>query len=388
MTKDFLTKVEEIKKIASLNGYVKKETINEMIEECELYSYDEVIAYLQKEELLIVDDVDTLDEYTNETDIEINDFDESHSYAYHNDAVRLYLHEIGQISLLTYEQEAEYGRLNLEAIELKEYLKFANENDITLTPSARKDIDQKILEGEVARNILIESNLRLVIPNAKRYLGNGLSFLDLIQEGNMGLIKAVNKFDPTKGFKFSTYATWWIKQSISRAIADQGRMIRLPVHLHEAINKINRVKRMLGQKYNREPSMTELANASGMDASKVEYLLNVSLETLSLDKVVSEDEETTTIDFVKDTSVLDPFNYSESKIRQESVNRLLSTLTPREEKVIRMRYGFDDNKPKTLEEVGLEFGVTRERIRQIESKAIRRLRHPARIKLLRELKEV
>ena len=165
-------------------------------------------------------------------------------------------------------------------------------------------------------------------------------------------------------------------------------MIRLPVHLHDAINKINRAKRILSQKYNREPSSIELANATSMDVTKVEYLLNVSLDTVSLDKTVSEDDDTTTIDFVKDTSILDPFNYSENKINKEAINRLLSSLTPREEKVIRMRYGFDDNLPKTLEEVGLEFGVTRERIRQIESKAIRRLRHPARIKQLRELKEV
>jgi len=387
MKKDFLEKVEEIKKIASLNGYIKKETINEILNDSTQYSYDEVIAYLQKEELLIVEDIDS-DEYNEKAEIDLNEFEESQSHSYHNDAVRLYLHEIGQISLLTYEQEVEYGKLNLEANELKEYLKFADENNITLTNSARSDIEQKIFEGEVARNILIESNLRLVVPNAKKYIGSGLSFLDLIQEGNMGLIKAVNKFDPTKGFKFSTYATWWIKQSISRAIADQGRMIRLPVHLHDAINKINRAKRILSQKYNREPTTIELANATSMDVSKVEYLLNVSLDTVSLDKTVSEDDDTTTIDFVKDTSILDPFNYSENKINKEAINRLLSSLTPREEKVIRMRYGFDDNQPKTLEEVGLEFGVTRERIRQIESKAIRRLRHPARIKQLRELKEV
>ena len=387
MTKDFLEKVEEIKKIASLNGYIKKETINEILKDSNQYSYDEVIAHLQKDELLVIEDIDS-DDYNEKAEIDLNEFEELQSHSYHNDAVRLYLHEIGQISLLTYEQEVEYGKLNLEANELKEYLKFAEENNIALTNSARRDIEQKIFDGEVARNILIESNLRLVVPNAKRYLGSGLSFLDLIQEGNMGLIKAVNKFDPTKGFKFSTYATWWIKQSISRAIADQGRMIRLPVHLHDAINKINRAKRILSQKYNREPTSIELANATSMDVTKVEYLLNVSLDTVSLDKTVSEDDDTTTIDFVKDTSILDPFNYSENKINKEAINRLLSSLTPREEKVIRMRYGFDDNLPKTLEEVGLEFGVTRERIRQIESKAIRRLRHPARIKQLRELKEV
>ena len=387
MTKDFLEKVEEIKKIASLNGYIKKETINEILKDSNQYSYDEVIAHLQKDELLVIEDIDS-DDYNEKAEIDLNEFEEFQSHSYHNDAVRLYLHEIGQISLLTYEQEVEYGKLNLEANELKEYLKFAEENNIALTNSARRDIEQKIFDGEVARNILIESNLRLVVPNAKRYLGSGLSFLDLIQEGNMGLIKAVNKFDPTKGFKFSTYATWWIKQSISRAIADQGRMIRLPVHLHDAINKINRAKRILSQKYNREPTSIELANATSMDVTKVEYLLNVSLDTVSLDKTVSEDDDTTTIDFVKDTSILDPFNYSENKINKEAINRLLSSLTPREEKVIRMRYGFDDNLPKTLEEVGLEFGVTRERIRQIESKAIRRLRHPARIKQLRELKEV
>ena len=387
MTKDFLEKVEEIKKIASLNGYIKKETINEILKDSNQYCYDEVIAHLQKDELLVIEDIDS-DDYNEKAEIDLNEFEEFQSHSYHNDAVRLYLHEIGQISLLTYEQEVEYGKLNLEANELKEYLKFAEENNIALTNSARRDIEQKIFDGEVARNILIESNLRLVVPNAKRYLGSGLSFLDLIQEGNMGLIKAVNKFDPTKGFKFSTYATWWIKQSISRAIADQGRMIRLPVHLHDAINKINRAKRILSQKYNREPTSIELANATSMDVTKVEYLLNVSLDTVSLDKTVSEDDDTTTIDFVKDTSILDPFNYSENKINKEAINRLLSSLTPREEKVIRMRYGFDDNLPKTLEEVGLEFGVTRERIRQIESKAIRRLRHPARIKQLRELKEV
>jgi RNA polymerase primary sigma factor len=247
-------------------------------------------------------------------------------------------------------------------------------------------LERKIQDGNLARDHLIEANLRLVVSIAKRFINRGLHFLDLIQEGNMGLMKAVYKYDGTRGFRFSTYATWWIRQAISRALADQARTIRLPVHMVETINRINRTIKRLTQELKRDPTLKEIAEEVKMPFEKVQEIMRITQEPVSIDASIGDDEDNTLIDFIPDDG-LNPLQFTEKQAFREEVNNILQTLTPREETVIRMRLGFDDNRAKTLEEVGRELGVTRERIRQIETKAIRRLRHPSRIKRLLEYKK-
>ena len=270
-----------------------------------------------------------------------------------NDPVRMYLKEIGQIKLLSMDEE----------------LKLAD----------------RILEGdEQAKAILAEANLRLVVSIAKRYVGRGMLFLDLIQEGNIGLMKAVEKFDVTKGYKFSTYATWWIRQAITRAIADQARTIRVPVHMVETINKLARIQRQLTLELNREPSEDELAEKMGIPVEKIRDIYKISQEPVSLETPIGEEDDSHLGDFIKDERNVSPEEYATNEMLKDEISNLLSTLTEREEKVIRLRFGLDDGKSKTLEEVGQLFGVTRERIRQIEAKALRKLRHPSRSRKLKD----
>lgn len=270
-----------------------------------------------------------------------------------NDPVRMYLKEIGRVSLLNADQEIALAK--------------------------------RIESGdEEAKQELAEANLRLVVSIAKRYVGRGMSFLDLIQEGNMGLMKAVDKFDYRLGFKFSTYATWWIRQSITRAIADQARTIRIPVHMVETINKTNRVARGLLQELGREPSTAEIAEAMGLTEEKVAEILKIGQDPVSLETPIGEEEDSHLGDFIEDSNATSPSDSAESKMLREQLLQVLNTLTPRENEVLRKRYGLDDNRPKTLEEVGREFNVTRERIRQIEAKALRKLRHPSRTKKLKD----
>ena len=270
-----------------------------------------------------------------------------------NDPVRMYLKEIGRINLLTSDEEFEYA-------------KRAEEGD------------------EEAKRLLAESNLRLVVSIAKRYVGRGMLFLDLIQEGNIGLMKAVDKFDPTKGYKFSTYATWWIRQAITRAIADQARTIRVPVHMVETINKLARVQRQLTQELNREPTDEEIAKKLGITVEKVREVYKISQDPVSLETPIGEEDDSHLGDFIKDERTMGPEEYATAEMLKEELNGVLGTLTEREEKVLRLRFGLDDGQCRTLEEVGQIFGVTRERIRRIEAKALRKLRHPSRSRKLKD----
>ena len=270
-----------------------------------------------------------------------------------NDPVRMYLKEIGRIPLLTSDEEFENARRALEG-------------------------------DEEAKRILAESNLRLVVSIAKRYVGRGMLFLDLIQEGNIGLMKAVDKFDPEKGYKFSTYATWWIRQAITRALADQARTIRVPVHMVETINKLARVQRQLTQDLNREPTDEEIAKKLGISIEKVREVYKISQDPVSLETPIGEEDDSHLGDFIRDERTVSPEEYATEELLKEELAGVLLTLTDREEKVLRLRFGLDDGQCRTLEEVGQIFGVTRERIRQIEAKALRKLRHPSRSRKLKD----
>lgn len=300
-----------------------------------------------------------------------------------DDPVRMYIKEIGVIPLLGPNKEIELARIIRKGLEAERKLE---ELSKSVTNSESKLIDElkkKIDDAEEARELLIHSNLKLVVSVAKKFMNNGLPLQDLIQEGNMGLLKMINKFDPEKGFKFSTYATWWIKQSITRAISDQARTIRIPVHVGDFINRMLKAQKKLTQDLQREPTVPEIAEEMGENVNKIYQIQYISQEPISLEKAIGEDEESTLGDFISDNSILNPLEYTIYEEFKEELEKLLKGLQPKEEKIIRLRYGLDGGRPHTLEEVGREFNVTRERIRQIEAKAIRYLRHPTRQKVLR-----
>ena len=352
---------------------------------------DEILAENIDEDFeAFVEDLESDDELNElaavvDSEIKVADFDEIIGSNYSaDDPVKMYLRDIGQVELLTITQESEFARMYQEALMCQEKIDAYKKSGKHISPEDLEVLQEKIELGEQARTILIESNLRLVVFIAKKYLGRGLPFLDLIQEGNMGLMKAVNKFDPTKGFKFATYATWWIRQAITRAIADYARTIRIPVHMVETINKLVRTTRRLTQEKRREPTPEEIAAEMKISVEKVQTIQRIAQEPVSFDATVGEDEDSSYGDFIADTETLNPLEYTQNMIYREEIEKVLQTLTPREEKVIRLRYGLDDNRPRTLEEVGKEFDVTRERIRQIEAKALRRLRHPSRLKRLEQ----
>lgn len=343
--------------------------------------FEDFLHDLQKEE----PDLEELVEEV-ETEIQVSDFTEFIASSFRlDDPVKQYLHEIGQIDLLTVTEEINYSRTVQEGLVAQEKFDCYKNGQINLNSNELRVLERKIQEGNMARDHLIEANLRLVVSIAKRFVNRGLHFLDLIQEGNMGLMKAVYKYDGTRGFRFSTYATWWIRQAISRALADQARTIRLPVHMVETINRLNRSIKNLTQELKREPTLQEIAEEVKMPFDRVQEIMRIAQEPVSIDSFIGDEEDNTLIDFIPDEG-LNPLQFTEKQAFREEVNNILQTLTPREETVIRMRLGFDDNRAKTLEEVGRELGVTRERIRQIETKAIRRLRHPSRIKRLLEYK--
>ena len=299
-----------------------------------------------------------------------------------DDPVRMYLKEIGKVPLLTPEEETDLAQVMSAGCLAAEQLEELGED--SFDAEALKEMKSLIKKGERAKQKLAEANLRLVVSIAKRYVGRGMLFLDLIQEGNLGLIKAVEKFDFTKGFKFSTYATWWIRQAITRAIADQARTIRIPVHMVETINKVIRVSRQLLQELGHDPTPEEISAEMNMSVEKVREILKIAQEPVSLETPIGEEEDSHLGDFIEDDKVCEPSEAASFTLLKEQLVDVLSTLTPREEKVLKLRFGIEDGRTRTLEEVGKEFNVTRERIRQIEAKALRKLRHPSRSKKLKD----
>ncbi len=346
--------ITELLEFSKSNGRITLTELNDRLSEIDI-TVEELEKIYEKLEKMGVELVhDDLDEPL-DVDFKVKEVEEiiMQEGVGIDDHVRMYLKEIGSVELLSTEEEIEYAK--------------------------------RMAEGdEEAKRKLASANLRLVVSIAKRYVGRGMLFLDLIQEGNLGLIKAVEKFDFTKGFKFSTYATWWIRQAISRAIADQARTIRIPVHMVETINKLLRVSRQLLQENGREPTVEELATALNMTPEKVIDIQKISQDPVSLETPIGEEEDSHLGDFIQDTEAQSPADAAAYTLLKEQFDAVLSTLTPREARVLRLRFGLDDGKMRTLEEVGKEFDVTRERIRQIEAKALRKLRHPSRSKKLKD----
>jgi RNA polymerase primary sigma factor len=305
------------------------------------------------------------------------DRDASRSIGSTSDPVRMYLKEIGRVRLLTGPEEVKLAK-RIEAGVLAQHR--LAEGDLVNERRLRRDV----IDGEYAKSELIQANLRLVVSIAKRYVGRGMLFLDLIQEGNLGLMRAVEKFDYVKGFKFSTYATWWIRQAITRAIADQARTIRIPVHMVESINRVMRVQRQMTQELEREPTVEELAEKVGLPSSRVREIHRIAQDPLSLDSPVGEEDDSNLADFLADTQAEAPSDAAARRMLVQAVDEALDDLNDREKEVVRLRFGLVDGQPRTLEEVGKEFGVTRERIRQIESKTLAKLRHPQRSQKLRD----
>lgn len=354
--------IQELVELGKSKGKLTESQISDALEEINFdpEQMEHLYENLESLNIEIVDDVDepTIEDLSTDEEEEVPK-DENLDVALSSegiaidDPVKVYLKEIGRVPLLSSEEEIELAK--------------------------------KMGEGDVAaRKRLSEANLRLVVSIAKRYVGRGMQFLDLIQEGNLGLIKAVEKFDYTKGYKFSTYATWWIRQAITRAIADQARTIRIPVHMVETINKVVRVERSLLQELGRQPQANEIAAQMGMSVEKVREIMKVAQEPVSLETPIGEEEDSHLGDFIPDDEAPAPADAASHTMLREQLGDVLKSLTPREEKVLRLRFGLDDGRPRTLEEVGKEFNVTRERIRQIEAKALRKLRHPSRSKKLKD----
>ena len=348
--KTFEQRKKELIELGKKKGSITYEELAEKLKNLELDadSLDDLYNTLSENDIKVVSENEEDDEDPSGVSNELLTKDLTI-----NDPVRMYLKEIGQIKLLTTEEELELA--------------------------------DRIQEGdEQAKATLAEANLRLVVSIAKRYVGRGMLFLDLIQEGNIGLMKAVEKFDVSKGYKFSTYATWWIRQAITRAIADQARTIRVPVHMVETINKLARVERQLTLELNREPTEEELSKKMGISVDKIRDIYKISQEPVSLEIPIGEEDDSHLGDFIPDETNMSPEDFAINELLKDEISEVLLTLTEREEKVIRLRFGLEDGRPRTLEEVGQLFGVTRERIRQIEAKALRKLRHPSRSRKLKD----
>lgn len=364
----------------------------------EAEQFDKILDFLEANniDVLRITDDDSDDEILldvdDEDEIEVEKIDLSVPDGVSiEDPVRMYLKEIGKVPLLSAEEEIELAK-NMEAgavakekiAILKSREENATEEELAEIKEEIKNLQKDLDAGDEAKKRLAEANLRLVVSIAKRYVGRGMLFLDLIQEGNLGLIKAVEKFDYRKGYKFSTYATWWIRQAITRAIADQARTIRIPVHMVETINKLIRVSRQLLQELGREPSPEEIAAEMDIPVERVREILKISQEPVSLETPIGEEEDSHLGDFIQDENVPVPADAAAFTLLKEQLDEVLGTLTEREQKVLRLRFGLDDSRARTLEEVGKEFNVTRERIRQIEAKALRKLRHPSRSRKLKD----
>ena len=362
--------------------------------------FEMVIDYLEQNGIDVLkisndDDVDDDIILDDEDEVEVEKIDLSVPEGVSvEDPVRMYLKEIGKVPLLSADEEIELaqnmedGAVAIEKINvLKGRLDGASEEEKAEIKEEIKTLQRDVDKGADAKKRLAEANLRLVVSIAKRYVGRGMLFLDLIQEGNLGLIKAVEKFDYKKGYKFSTYATWWIRQAITRAIADQARTIRIPVHMVETINKLIRVSRQLLQELGREPSPEEIAKEMNMPVERVREILKISQEPVSLETPIGEEEDSHLGDFIKDDNVPVPADAAAFTLLKEQREEVLGTLTEREQKVLTLRFGLEDGRARTLEEVGKEFNVTRERIRQIEAKALRKLRHPSRSRKLKDYLE-
>ena len=367
----------------------------------EAEQFDKILDFLEANniDVLRITDDDSDDEILldvdDEDEIEVEKIDLSVPDGVSiEDPVRMYLKEIGKVPLLSAEEEIELAK-NMEAgavaqekiAILKSREENATEEELAEIKEEIKNLQKDLDAGDEAKKRLAEANLRLVVSIAKRYVGRGMLFLDLIQEGNLGLIKAVEKFDYRKGYKFSTYATWWIRQAITRAIADQARTIRIPVHMVETINKLIRVSRQLLQELGREPSPEEIAAEMNMPVERVREILKISQEPVSLETPIGEEEDSPLGDFIQDDNVPVPADAAAFTLLKEQLEEVLGTLTEREQKVLTLRFGLEDGRARTLEEVGKEFNVTRERIRQIEAKALRKLRHPSRSRKLKDYLE-
>ncbi len=350
-----------------------------------IYEYLEVkgVDILQitddKDETILLDDSDDSEDDEDVSNIDLTVPDGISI----EDPVRMYLKEIGKVPLLNAEEEIELAKQMEEGLNADQTLE-DEEQAAALSEEEISNLKKKSALGALAKKRLAEANLRLVVSIAKRYVGRGMLFLDLIQEGNLGLIKAVEKFDYRKGYKFSTYATWWIRQAITRAIADQARTIRIPVHMVETINKLIRISRQLLQELGREPTPEEIAEEMDMPVERVREILKISQEPVSLETPIGEEEDSHLGDFIQDDNVPVPADAAAFTLLKEQLVEVLGTLTEREQKVLRLRFGLDDGRARTLEEVGKEFHVTRERIRQIEAKALRKLRHPSRSRKLKD----
>ena len=381
--RDLVTKGKE-------RGFLTNEEVIEALAPVDVSAeqMDNILQHLQDENIEVVEMVDELDAEEFAREARSARDEELALKAPTNDPVRMYLKEIGKVPLLTAEQEVILAKAIDEGEAATAEIDKATDNGRKLTPTRLRELQRTERHGQLAKKKLIEANLRLVVSIAKRYVGRGMLFLDLIQEGNLGLIRAVEKFDYNKGFKFSTYATWWIRQAITRAIADQARTIRIPVHMVETINKVMRIQRTLHQELEREPTVEEVAEKADLSPARVREIYRMSQDPLSLDSPVGSEDDTNLGDFIEDARAEAPGEVAIRDLLKAAVDEALADLNERERQVVRLRFGLDDEgQVRTLEEVGKAFGVTRERIRQIESKTLAKLRHPQRSQKLRDYLE-